>query len=313
MRILICISSRLRSASAMCLMSLLKVVRKHYKGTIDLIGHIPPGNQEILDEVAAAVDYNRFVVEEDPPITSGDQKYAMFMEPSVNRINNNLLQWNSMYRCAQIARQVISERGPYTCAIWSRPDLYFSPHSVLPSEFPANTIFVPAFESWHGYFDRFSVAHPEVIIERMELLPYFKDEWFSEMLRQASKTLGKCSFWNPEYVLACFLKQKLKFNVIGIPTLPFRVREVNKKTFLVVQGRAGLETEFSFDGHFGDETDWALFSKDYSNILEFTKHEGSLPDPRLISPDQKQVTSTERILVALTSIMKYFDGLELNH
>lgn len=307
MRILICISSRLRLGSALCLKSLLAILRTHYEATIDLIGHFPPHNQETLEEVVNAVDYHKFVIEDDPPISSSDQKYAMFMEPYVNRIDNNLLQWNSMLRCAQIAKQIIAERGPYNCALWSRPDLYFSPRSILPSKFPANTIFLPAFDSWHGFFDRFSIGDPDAIVRRMELLPFFQDEWFKEMLRRSSTRLGNCSLWNPEYVLACFLKHKLKFNVIGIPTVPLRFREVNNKYFLVVQGKAGPETEFSFDGHYGNTKDWAVFNEDYSNILDLTKNDNSLPDPRIVSRTHEHARSLERILVPLDSVTRYFE------
>ncbi|MCA9246608.1 MAG: hypothetical protein KDA42_05815 [Planctomycetales bacterium] len=203
-RILVCFSSLLRHFEHTW-----PTIRRHVIEPLptlfDVAGHFPASERgrgaERLAEMAGDC---RLRFEGDPEFPAEWLSMEEGIDPEQPRgVFGNLLQWNSLARCADLKREMEADHGVYDWVVWMRPDLYFfSPIEDLAAA-SRDAIYFPIHDAYWGLNDRFCFGESQAMELRMRILDFFVNRWYGRRskCRHVRRRENGSMFWNPEVVL----------------------------------------------------------------------------------------------------------------
>lgn len=220
-RIAVCLSSLLRDFDVFSI-SFVSRLLKSLPSKPDLIGHFPKSsktkyNAKILKSFDKYINSSCIVFEDDPDLGSKILSMKENMAFQRSDIKGNLLQWYSLKKCADLLKSLHSENN-YDWVIWSRPDLYYFNNLDNILNLDHKYYYTSAHDNHLGGInDRFCIGNFQNVYNRMNIYDYFTKEWYPKYhnnkryLKFNPATEEYC--WNPEIVLKCLLKNKLKLKI----------------------------------------------------------------------------------------------------
>jgi len=280
-RVVIAISSLLRPGSEIALRSLAEGLPADIRENVEVIGHSPPQNENAKDVLRDYFPRVDWTFEADPALSGEMLSMCFRLEPVKNNIRNNLLQWYGQLKLAELCAARVADCSLYDCIIWTRPDLLFLLPIRISAFYNSTWIELSPHDHWCGVNDRFMIGHPIVMIRRLRILDYFVNVWYEAMIRNPDEVIGG-RFWNPEIVLAHYLRDELQISVRPCYTLFCRLRRINGSFYCILPrlNKYALMASINVADVVGLETERASFENRLRNCADIQKHYGEIADPR---------------------------------
>ena len=153
-------------------------------------------------------------------------------------ILGNFFQWNNMKKCSEIKANLECKEGEYDLVIWSRPDLFFYNDLEDVNSLEDRLWLIGHDNHLCGLNDRFCLGNSSQIHDRMNILDYFTNEWYSNYSddktilfeSKASNQKHRNPQWNPEIVFKTFVRNKKKFHTGKLSLCFGKLRSPNLAT-----------------------------------------------------------------------------------
>jgi hypothetical protein len=243
MKTLICLSGLVRNEQPF-IKSFCARVLDRLPHKPDLVGHFPTPRTDSLASLADGAAHATLRFDDDPDF--GDiRRFEQHAGAARHGTHGNMLQWNSMARCADMKAEREAETGLYDLVIWSRPDLYFMTDFDEFDAVAPNTLYVPAHDSWGGIMDRFCYGSSEVLDRRLRILDHFTGRFLEERILPED-----APSWNAEHVFRHYVEAELSYRVVFSRVVTGRIRELDG-TYEIVRPRC-RQRKNTYDARLSD-------------------------------------------------------------